>query len=951
MSSSQAPSFKQSLCAKSIVALLACFIATPAQSQTEEEISYTQHVAPILTKYCAGCHNDSDQEGDFSLSTLEALNKGTPDGAVLVAGEPSGSKLLQLMTGTEPQMPPEDEPQPKSEDIELVRAWIANGMPVGSKSAMPETRGFEAADPKNQYVHAAETVADKLIFGRLGSIQARGLKRQKKTSWQLDNLGGKINSLRVSPDNKTIVVGGGIAAVEGEISLVDAANGTLLRKLKGHSDSVYCATLSPDGKLIASGSYDRTVIIWDAASGDKVHSLTGHNGAIYDLDFDPTGTVLATASADQTVKLWNVRTGERLDTLGQPEGEMYCVRFSANGSSVFAAGADKQIRKWKLSSKDRPAINPMLVARYAHESEILQLRLLGDNRLISGSSDRSVKLWSTKKLEPIGSIAKLEDVPVAICVPDAGKLASVIVDLKGRTTNVAKKAITKLRVASPEKVVSADPESTTTAAGNSDITKLAESEPNDQFADGVKVDAPIAISGTINFEQGADEKEGSLEDVDLFRFSAAEGENWIIEAKAAKDSPVDSLIDVLDEYGNPVLRTRLQAVRETYFTFRGKDSNTSDDFRLHKWEDMSLDEYLYSNGEVTRLWLYPRGPDSGFKVYPGFGNRYTFFDTTPLTHALGEPAFIVRELSPNEDPLPNGLPVFPIYYQNDDDPLRRGGKDSRLSFKAPASGEYFVRIRDARGFSGDDFKYSLTIRRPKPDFSISVSTKELQIPKGSGREWKITAKRIDGLSGPISVSIENLPAGFIATNPVIIEAGQETGLGSIYATSEATLPTSTSESPQDENVSDPASLELQLVARSVSNGSEIEQELEQTIKLSLSETKEVQIRLYPTASQDEELTELTIQPGQTISARVAVERNGTKSRIGFGKEDSGRNLPHGAYVDNIGLNGLLITEQLNEREFFITADRKVEPGRRQFHLRSDTKGNPTSRPIWLNVVP
>ncbi len=57
----------------------------------------------------------------------------------------------------------------------------------------------------------------------------------------------------------------------------------------------------------------------------------------------------------------------------------------------------------------------------------------------------------------------------------------------------------------------------------------------------------------------------------------------------------------------------------------------------------------------------------------------------------------MRALVDEEEALPNGLPVFPVYYENDDDGLRRWGKDSRLSFVAPRSADYFVRIRDARG--------------------------------------------------------------------------------------------------------------------------------------------------------------------------------------------------------------------------------------------------------------
>ncbi len=73
------------------------------------------------------------------------------------------------------------------------------------------------------------------------------------------------------------------------------------------------------------------------------------------------------------------------------------------------------------------------------------------------------------------------------------------------------------------------------------------------------------------------------------------------------------IVKIVDDSGNPVLRTRLQAVRDSYFTFRGKDSMQSNDFRVFAWEEMNLNDYLYASGEVTRLWMHPRGPDSGIQ--------------------------------------------------------------------------------------------------------------------------------------------------------------------------------------------------------------------------------------------------------------------------------------------------------------------------------------------------
>ncbi|MCA9183678.1 MAG: hypothetical protein KDA51_19590, partial [Planctomycetales bacterium] len=320
-------------------------------------------------------------------------------------------------------------------------------------------------------------------------------------------------------------------------------------------------------------------------------------------------------------------------------------------------------------------------------------------------------------------------------------------------------------------------------------------------------------------------------------------------------------------------------------------------------------------------------------------NRYAYFDTTPLAHALGQTSYIVRELANDEVPLPNGLPVFPIFYQNDDDGLARLGKDSRLTFVAPVAGDYFLRIRDARGFGGDDYKYQLTLRQPQPDFQLSVTGNELKLPVQSGREWSVAAQRIDGLDGKISIELSGLPEGVIATNPLIIEAEQNTALGCLYVTTAAI-----------ETLGEQKSFEVSLTATAQADERTITKSLPEKLKVTIEDMTEVQLRLVTAADPIVDLEELSIAPGQTITARVVVERNGTESRIALGNESSGRNLPHGAFVDNIGLSGLLIPEGQTQREFFITAAPKVAPGRRQFHLRSATEGNPTSRPIWLNVV-
>ena len=96
--------------------------------------------------------------------------------------------------------------------------------------------------------------------------------------------------------------------------------------------------------------------------------------------------------------------------------------------------------------------------------------------------------------------------------------------------------------------------------------------------------------------------------------------------------------------------------------------------------------------------------------------------------------------------------------------------------------------------------------------------------------------------------------------------------------------------------------------------------------------------------------ELVIAPGETLEAKVVVERRDFKDRISFGNAESGRNLPHGVYVDNIGLNGVLIPEGDSERVFFITAEPWVEPMERIIFLEAAEADRPTSNPAVLRIV-
>jgi WD40 repeat protein len=87
--------------------------------------------------------------------------------------------------------------------------------------------------------------------------------------------------------------------------MIDATTGEELFILKGHSDQILCLAFSPDGKRIATGSFDKTVKIWDAATGQELLTLRGHSDIVTRVLFSPDGLRLVSRSADERMRIWD----------------------------------------------------------------------------------------------------------------------------------------------------------------------------------------------------------------------------------------------------------------------------------------------------------------------------------------------------------------------------------------------------------------------------------------------------------------------------------------------------------------------------------------------------------------------------------------------------------------------------------------------------------------------
>ena len=387
-------------------------------------------------------------------------------------------------------------------------------------------------------------------------------------------------------------------------------------------------------------------------------------------------------------------------------------------------------------------------------------------------------------------------------------------------------------------------------------------------------------------------------------FKAKKGQRLIVEVEARRlGSPLDSHIEILDAKNQPVQRATLRCVARTFVTFRDHESAGSG-IRLEYWNEMAIDDYLYVGGELMRIRQLPKGPDDDCQFYAAGGQRLGFLDTTPTHHANGTPMYKVSFHPPGSTFTPNGMPIFQIPYRNDDGGPGYG-KDSRIFFDPPADGEYRVRIRDARGQGGELYAYRLAVRPPRPDFSVEFSPQKVAVWKGGSVPITVTATRIDGFDGPITVKLTDLPSGFDAPTTTI-ESGQTIAVLPVYSVPTASLKGA-------------APFMLSASATLWGTPNSIEGYHARFIHIKGGSFTLVEPGDIVTTTN---LSEVTIKPGQEAKMLVTIERrNGFAGRIPL--EVLG--LPHGVRVLNIGLNGILVTERDTQREVVLYAEPWVKP--------------------------
>lgn len=201
----------------------------------------------------------------------------------------------------------------------------------------------------------------------------------------------KVLSIAFAPDGKVLASG----SRDDSVILWDIESGKLLRTLEGHQNSVESVSFGAGGRQLASGSRDGTVKLWSATSNTVIKTLEGHQGAVLTVAFDSRGQLLASGSIDSTVKLWNCAEGRLVRTLEGHEDTVQSLGFDPESEQLASGSWDWTVRLWDSNS------GKLLRTLSGHKSRIHCVAFSPKgNWLATGGEDKTVRLWdkSTGKL-------------------------------------------------------------------------------------------------------------------------------------------------------------------------------------------------------------------------------------------------------------------------------------------------------------------------------------------------------------------------------------------------------------------------------------------------------------------------------------------------------------------------------------------------------------------------
>jgi WD40 repeat protein/serine/threonine protein kinase len=207
-----------------------------------------------------------------------------------------------------------------------------------------------------------------------------------------------VNSVAFSPDGRRIVSGAGGPSTRGQVMLSDATTGDPLGPSFEGCPGLWNVAPHPGGRRLATACRDGTVRVWDIDTGKEVWKKTGKAAQVFDVAYSPDGRWLASAGGSYDplkpgeARLWDAETGEEIRTFVVPAADVFGVAVSPDGRWLAAGCSDGLVRTWDIR---RPASKARELP--GHIGQVERVVFLPDGRLASAGGAEvgsgEVRIW------------------------------------------------------------------------------------------------------------------------------------------------------------------------------------------------------------------------------------------------------------------------------------------------------------------------------------------------------------------------------------------------------------------------------------------------------------------------------------------------------------------------------------------------------------------------------
>lgn len=161
----------------------------------------------------------------------------------------------------------------------------------------------------------------------------------------------------------------------------------LRHTLRGHEGIIHQIAWAPDGRMIASGSHDRTACLWDTETGCLLYLLRAHAGPVKSVVWSPNGSTLASVAGTNAIRLWDTKTGRQNRVIAR---SIYSHRleWSPDGQTIASTDDGGRIYLWDVKTGE------LSLELNGHSDAVTDIKWAFDGKtLASASVDKTIRLW------------------------------------------------------------------------------------------------------------------------------------------------------------------------------------------------------------------------------------------------------------------------------------------------------------------------------------------------------------------------------------------------------------------------------------------------------------------------------------------------------------------------------------------------------------------------------